>query len=33
MLKVCGMFGFTQSSVPDQPNQVRVTLKLNSKPA
>jgi len=29
MLKVCKMFGFTQSNVPDEPNQVRVTLKLN----
>jgi len=29
MLKVCRMFGFTQSNIPDEPNQVRVTLKLN----
>lgn len=28
MLKVCGMFGFTQSNILDEPNQVRVTLKL-----
>ncbi len=28
MLKVCGMFGFTQSNVADEPGQVRVTLKL-----
>ncbi len=29
MLKVCGMFGFTQSNIPDEPNQVRVTLELS----
>lgn len=29
MLKVCGMFGFTQSNVPDEPDQVRVTLELS----
>jgi len=28
MLRVCEMFGFTQSNIPDEPNQVRVTLKL-----
>jgi len=29
MLKVCKMFAFTQSNIPDEPNQVRVTLKLD----
>ncbi|MDZ7839304.1 MAG: bifunctional acetate--CoA ligase family protein/GNAT family N-acetyltransferase [Gammaproteobacteria bacterium] len=28
MLKVCDIFGFTQSNITDEPTQVRVTLKL-----
>ncbi len=31
MLRVCQIFGFTQSNVPDEPSQMRVTLKLSDK--
>ena len=32
MLKLCRVLGFTQKAVPDEPEQVRVTLKLPTTP-
>lgn len=32
MLKVCRIFGFTQSDIPDEPSEVRVTLDLSAAP-
>ncbi|MGA8261680.1 MAG: bifunctional acetate--CoA ligase family protein/GNAT family N-acetyltransferase [Arenicellales bacterium] len=33
MLKLCKVFGFTRSNIPDEPSEVRVTLKLSPEPS